>query len=105
MMQLAIWYFGFLVVAGLLFVAAFAGCLWLMSSRPAADGYARLVGGGSGGVGVAVIALAALLVAGYQLDDVWLGDLLQNGLLAVALLGACGCGIAAYLLRGHHERR
>lgn len=104
-MQLAIWYFAFLVVAGLLFVAAFAGCLRLLSSRPVEDEYARLVRGGSIGVGAAVIVLAALLVAGYQLDTVWLGDMLQNGLLAVLVQGACGCCIAAYLSRRPLERR
>jgi hypothetical protein len=104
-MQLAIWYFGFLVVVGLLFVAAFAGCLRLVSAGPVAAGYARLVGGGSVGVGVAVVALAALLAAGYELDSVWLGDMLQNGLFAVTLHGACGCGIAAYLLSRRHEGR
>ena len=104
-MQLAIVYFGFISFAGLLFVAAFAGGLRFMSFGPVADGYARLVRGGTVGVGVAVVALAGLLFAGYQLDDVWLGDMLQNGVLAVALLGACGCCIAAYLPRGPHERR
>ena len=104
-MQLAIWYFAFLVVAGLLFVAAFAGCLRLLSSAPLADRYARIVRGGSVGVGVAVIALAALLGAGYELDSVGLGDMLQNGLAAVSLHGACGCCIAAYLPRRRHERR
>ena|SRR5687768_9589677 len=104
-MQLAIWYFAFLVVAGLLFVAAFAGCLRLLSSRPVADEYARLVRGGTVGVGAAVIALAALLAAGYQLDSVWLGDMLQNGLLAVLVHGACGCCVAAYLLRRPLEGR
>jgi hypothetical protein len=103
-MQLAIWYFGFLIVVGLLFVAAFAGCLRFMSAVPVADGYARLVRGGSAGVVVALIALAALLAAGYELDSVWLGDLLQNGVLAVTLLGACGSCVAAYLLKRAHER-
>ena len=54
------------------------------------------------GIGVALIALAALLVAGYQLDSVWLGDLLKNGLLVVTFLAACGCGVAAYSLKGGH---
>jgi hypothetical protein len=102
-MQLAIWYFGFLAFVGLLFVAGFAGCLRLISPGPVANGYARLVGGGSVGIGVALIALATLLVAGYQLDSVLFGDLLQNGLLLVTLLAACGCGVAAYSLKGGQE--
>jgi hypothetical protein len=100
MIQVASWYFGFLFVAGLLFISAFAGCLRLMNLGAVGGGYARLVRGGSIGVGVALLALAGLLVGGYELDSVWLGDMLQNGLVAVALFGACGCGIAAYSPRG-----